>query len=154
QSQYCENGGAEHPIARYLANQYDHAYTEILDWYCEGRQFGEIMLALATSDEYDGATGDVLALRAEVRGWAQVWQLLNNSEKRGTPSDVDVPPSIPGSPQEPRSSPSPTITSEAGGSSTQPTPTLTTQPTPTPSSSPTPTTTSISRTPTPRPTLT
>jgi hypothetical protein len=70
-------GVEPHPRAAELAEDYGVAVEEIMTWFCEGGYgFGDILLALKTSQESDVPAGDLLARKTELGGWGEVWQEL------------------------------------------------------------------------------
>jgi hypothetical protein len=90
-----------HPVADSLATTYGISYTQVVSWFADGYGFGEIMHALKTSENItptqtfaDTSPTAILALRAELGGWGQVWQelgLIGNGrpEEAGSPDDSD-----------------------------------------------------------------
>ena len=76
---YCRTPDARHPALNGLADLYGEPYEELLSFFCDGRfGVGEIMLALQTAATLNNGmdAGDVLAMRAELGGWGQVWKSL------------------------------------------------------------------------------
>ena len=76
---YCTNPDARHPALNALAMGYGAEYGQLLNYFCIGHYgVGEIMLALQTAALVDNGmtAGDILALKAELGGWGQVWQEL------------------------------------------------------------------------------
>lgn len=76
---YCRTPEARHPALNALAFAYGAPYEELLGFFCEGRfGVGNIMLALQTAATLDNGTtaGDILAMKAELGGWGQVWRSL------------------------------------------------------------------------------
>jgi hypothetical protein len=66
-----------HPFGKRLASCYEEVEYETLQvWFCSGFGWGQIMLALKTSE----ITGDdfdaLLERRGEGEGWGQIWQDL------------------------------------------------------------------------------
>jgi hypothetical protein len=86
-----------HPVASSLATQYEISYTQVVSWFADGYGFGEIMHALKTSDSItDTSPSEILALRAELGGWGEVWQELGliaggRPEHAGPPDDGEMP---------------------------------------------------------------
>jgi hypothetical protein len=80
-----------HPVGKSLAESYDDvSYEDIMTWFCDGGYgFGEIMLALETSEETDMSPEELLALKTELGGWGLVWQELGLI---GPPTDTPVGP--------------------------------------------------------------
>jgi hypothetical protein len=70
-------GAEPQPAAQRLADQYGVGYDEVMGWFCEGHYgLGEIMLALQTAEKTGLDAGDLLAMKAALGGWGQVWQAL------------------------------------------------------------------------------
>ncbi|MEJ2758070.1 MAG: hypothetical protein P8046_06250 [Anaerolineales bacterium] len=78
-----------HPLATKIVERFAGATTEdqIMEWFCEGHSFGQIMLALMTQ-KFDGTDPeDLLQMRKGGKGWGIIWKekgLIGN-EKEGTP---------------------------------------------------------------------
>ena len=73
---YCV-GADPHPTASRLAEAYGATYEEIMGWFCyDGVGMGEIEHALQTSAAKGLSVDEVLALKAELGGWGEVWQEL------------------------------------------------------------------------------
>ncbi len=77
-----------HPRAALIARLFDASGDEVMEWYCSGHSFGEIMLALRTSARTDPlqSAADILAMRADGASWGQIWRdtgLLGSSEPKG-----------------------------------------------------------------------
>jgi hypothetical protein len=84
---YCEQSEEMHPFGERLASSYDGVVYETLQkWFCSGFGWGQIMLALETSE----ITGDdfeaLLKMRGDGEGWGQIWQDL---ELIGQPEDAE-----------------------------------------------------------------
>jgi RNase P/RNase MRP subunit p29 len=84
---YCEQSDERHPFGQRLASSYEGVVYETLQkWFCSGFGWGQIMLALKTSE----ITGDdfeaLLEMRGDGEGWGQIWQDL---ELIGQPEDAE-----------------------------------------------------------------
>jgi hypothetical protein len=103
---YTNTTTITHPVALSLASHYEISATQVVSWFADGYGFGEIMHALKTSETLSGThplsdttPSGLLALRAELGGWGQVWQafgLIGNGkpEHAGPPHksvDTDAP---------------------------------------------------------------
>jgi hypothetical protein len=76
-----------HPFGERLASSYEGVdYEDLQEWFCDGFGWGQIMLALETSE----VTGDdfdaLLERRGEGEGWGEIWQDL---ELIGQPEDAE-----------------------------------------------------------------
>ncbi len=87
-------GADPHPVAQALDELYENvSYEDIMGWFCDGNfGFGEIALALQTSEETGMLAGDILGMRSEVGGWGQVWRELdltrgNRPDHAGQPEE-------------------------------------------------------------------
>jgi hypothetical protein len=79
-----------HPRATELAEEYDVAAEQVMTWFCEGGYgFGDILLALKTSQETGVPAGDLLARKTELGGWGEVWQELGLIGKPAKDKDKD-----------------------------------------------------------------
>jgi|GEM_PF-2487492 len=74
-----------HPAGMKLSAQFNVEYEAVMTWFCQGYGFGEIMLALQTSQIYEELTPEeLLAMKTETGGWGKVWQelgLIGNGRK-------------------------------------------------------------------------
>jgi hypothetical protein len=85
---FCQNPDATHPVGEKLADTYDVDYATVMGWFCEGYGFGQIMLALETSQITGQSPDELLAARAGGAGWGQIWQeagLIGKPEDAGPP---------------------------------------------------------------------
>ncbi|HSM55831.1 MAG TPA: DUF5667 domain-containing protein [Candidatus Sulfomarinibacteraceae bacterium] len=69
--------GQRHPVAESISAQYERSYSDVMRWYCNGSSFGEIMVAMATSDERGIRPGRLLRLKRDMGSWTMVWQTLD-----------------------------------------------------------------------------
>jgi hypothetical protein len=65
-----------HPVAVRLAGRYGESPEQVIGWFCEGYDLGEIIYALSTGEEAGVDAGMVLARWTELGGWGLVWQEL------------------------------------------------------------------------------
>ncbi len=92
---YCV-GAAPHPTAQVLADQYGVSYGQIMEWFCGGSGFGEIMIALNLGTGADISPAEVLEMRKAQGGWGQIRQVLrrggdgeaNHTDDTGKPEDT------------------------------------------------------------------
>jgi hypothetical protein len=69
--------GRQHPVGSRIALGYGVEYDTVMDWFCNGHYgFGQIMLALQTSQFVNISPTDLLAMNSESGGWGLVWQEL------------------------------------------------------------------------------
>ncbi|GAB4467500.1 MAG: hypothetical protein Kow00124_00480 [Anaerolineae bacterium] len=76
---YCV-GAAPHPAAQALADQYGVGYDQIMEWFCSGSGFGEIVLALNLGAGTGIPPAEVLEMRETQGGWGQIKQVLRRGE--------------------------------------------------------------------------
>lgn len=92
-SYYCTQSEIPHPMGMRLADRYSIDYAVLQDWFCGGLGWGQIMLALQTSQATDDYTVDqLLAQRSEGKGWGQIWKelgLIGNSRSANSFNDAD-----------------------------------------------------------------
>lgn len=95
QNVYCSGRKDNaHPLATALAETYDLSESEVMNMFCNGFSFGEIMLALQTQQMNGTPAADSLAQRQNGQGWGQIWQeagLIGNAEQGTPPGQVDKP---------------------------------------------------------------
>lgn len=89
QNRFCGDAEVQHPLAAGLIETYGVTNDQLMAWFCEGHfGFGQIALALQTS-QLTGDTPDaLLSQRSEGRGWGQIWHdagIINRSEDAGPP---------------------------------------------------------------------
>jgi len=62
-----------HPIGQSIAETYDVSYQQVMDWFCRGFSFENILIALETSEAVDIPPGDLLEMLLE-KEWEDIWQ--------------------------------------------------------------------------------
>jgi len=62
-----------HPIGQGIAETYDVSYQQVMDWFCSGFSFENILIALETSEAVDIPPGDLLEMLLE-KEWEDIWQ--------------------------------------------------------------------------------
>jgi uncharacterized protein YdeI (BOF family) len=88
----------QHPVAVAIAETYGVSEEQVLAWFCEGGfGFGQIMLALQTSQASEGDPDELLARRSAGEGWGQIWismELIgqeSDAHPPGRPEDAGPP---------------------------------------------------------------
>lgn len=67
-------GEEPHPIAVNIAANYDADYAQIMDWYCAGSGFDDIILALETQSIMpEMLVEDMLQSIADGNTWDEIW---------------------------------------------------------------------------------
>jgi len=65
-----------HPVAENIAEKYEREYEQIIEWYCAGFAFEDILLALQTSKLAEVDPENLLA-RLNHQSWDQIWDDFN-----------------------------------------------------------------------------
>jgi hypothetical protein len=89
---YCTQAEDQHPFGARLAERYETDYETLQEWFCDGFGWGQIMLALQTSEITEGDPAALLEARRGGQGWGQIWQelkLVGRPEHAGPPNDED-----------------------------------------------------------------
>lgn len=67
-------GTEPHPIAVNIAANYDVDYAQVMDWYCNGSGFDDIILALETQSlTPDAVVEDLLQWISDGKTWDEIW---------------------------------------------------------------------------------
>lgn len=86
---FCTTPDIQHPMAAKLAETYKVDYDQVKKWFCEdGHGFGQIAMALQTSQLTGDSVEALLAQRAEGKGWGNIWRekgLLRSAKDGGPP---------------------------------------------------------------------
>jgi hypothetical protein len=64
-----------HPIGESITEKFDVPYEEVMDWFCKGETFEDILLALETQ-ELTGRTLEELFAMKHQKSWENVWKEL------------------------------------------------------------------------------
>ena len=89
----CPAALNQHPVGWRIANTYDLDYDEVMGWFCDGYGFGQIMLALQTSNITELPAEDLLQMKTEQGGWGRVWQglgLIGKAKEAEAPTEEPV----------------------------------------------------------------
>jgi hypothetical protein len=71
-------GTEPHPIGVNIAVNYDVDYAQVMDWYCAGSGFDDIILALETvSLDPDVQVDELLQSIDEGNSWDEIWETLD-----------------------------------------------------------------------------
>ena len=74
---YCDNAEKKHPVGESIARNYDVLYKDVIDIYCEGYTFDEILLALETESQTGMDKLDILQMRDDGLSWDEIWNNLD-----------------------------------------------------------------------------
>jgi hypothetical protein len=66
----------DHPIAKSIAETFEVPYQDVLNLYCDGYEFEEILLALETQAQSEMSAENILQMRDDGLSWDQIWQDL------------------------------------------------------------------------------
>jgi hypothetical protein len=86
---YCQNPDVQHPMGARLAERFGVDYATLLGWYCQGYGWGQIMLALKTSQVTGEDPLTLLQERNAGAGWGHMWHdrgLNGHSAHDGQPN--------------------------------------------------------------------
>ena len=100
---FCANSERTHPVGARLAARYDVTYEQVMEWFCEGMGFGQIMLALQTARLTDVEPATLLDRRSGGEGWGEIWQdagLIGRGRKLAGEEAEGGPPPWAGPPDE------------------------------------------------------
>jgi hypothetical protein len=83
------SGGVEcypdgiHPIGLSIAEQFEEitTYQEVMNWFCSGAEFEDILNALLTEELSDGDAESFLIMIAEGTTWDEIWLELGITEQ-------------------------------------------------------------------------
>jgi len=64
-----------HPIGKSIAEKFNTTYEKVINWYCDGYIFEDILLALETSKMTDVEPEGLLE-KLETKNWDKIWQDL------------------------------------------------------------------------------
>jgi hypothetical protein len=87
---FCTQSEDPHPFGDRLAERYGMDYETLQAWFCDGFGWGQIMLALQTSQITGGDPAALLEARRGGEGWGEIWQelkLIGRPEDAGPPND-------------------------------------------------------------------
>jgi hypothetical protein len=90
---FCAGGGQTfpHPVATKISAQYGVSVEWVMQYFCGGYGMGQIMLALKTGPAAGLEPEAMLAMRAEGKGWGEIWQeaKLIGPDKDKTPPGLN-----------------------------------------------------------------
>ena len=72
-----------HPIGLSIAEQFEEitTYQEVMNWFCSGAEFEDILNALLTEELSDGDAESFLIMIAEGTTWDEIWLELGITEE-------------------------------------------------------------------------
>jgi hypothetical protein len=69
------------PIAQSIADAYETPYSDVMDWFCAGYSFENIMIALETSEAVDMPAQTLLEMLLE-KDWEEIWLEVGLSNQK------------------------------------------------------------------------
>jgi hypothetical protein len=74
-------GGEVSPIAVSIAEDYEFTdYAEVINWFCNGAEFEDILVALETESQTGTPAEEMLQMLADGFTWDEIWQLIGLTE--------------------------------------------------------------------------
>jgi hypothetical protein len=68
-------GGVINPIGESIAEDFETVdYLQVIDWFCSGAEFEDILVALETEALTDTSASDMLQMLADGLTWDEIWQ--------------------------------------------------------------------------------
>lgn len=68
-------GSEIHPIGQEIASQYEEVtYEQVMDWFCNGANFEDILVALQTAKQTGEPAQSLLEMLAAGQTWDEIWQ--------------------------------------------------------------------------------
>lgn len=64
-----------HPIGESISAKFEVSYEEVMDWFCGGETFEDILLALETQALSGHPVEELFAMKAQM-GWEDIWKEL------------------------------------------------------------------------------
>lgn len=65
---------SDHEVGHSIAETFNITYEQVMEWFCYGIPFDDILLALQTSEEVDIPIEDLFDMRDEGKSWDTIWQ--------------------------------------------------------------------------------
>jgi hypothetical protein len=65
-----------HPIGESISEKFEVPYEDVMDWFCGGETFEDILLALETQD-LSGRSVEELFVMKEQMSWEDIWKELS-----------------------------------------------------------------------------
>jgi len=70
-------GDEINPIGQSIADDYEaSSYEQVMTWFCDGAEFEDILVALATEAQTDTSPGEMLQMLADGFTWEEIWTLV------------------------------------------------------------------------------
>jgi hypothetical protein len=65
------------PVGQAIADDYEFTdYEQVMDWFCNGAEFEDILVALETEAQTGTPTDEMLQMLADDFTWEEIWQLI------------------------------------------------------------------------------
>lgn len=65
-----------HPLGSSIAEKFSVSYDKVMNWYCDGYLFEDILLTLQTSQLSD-TTPEEIFTQLETNNWEEIWAALD-----------------------------------------------------------------------------
>jgi hypothetical protein len=66
---------APHPIGLSISETFEASYAQVIEWYCAGQSFEDILLALQTEELTGHPVAEIFALKEQMT-WDEIWTEL------------------------------------------------------------------------------
>jgi hypothetical protein len=71
----------DNPVARGITAEYDFTtYQQVMEWFCSGAEFEDIMTALETESQSGTPAQEMLVMLADGFSWEEIWQVVGLTE--------------------------------------------------------------------------
>jgi hypothetical protein len=68
----CANSDSQHTVGTSIAETYEVSYEQVMEWFCDGYSFDNILIALETSEAVNVPADTLLEMLLE-KEWEQIW---------------------------------------------------------------------------------
>lgn len=68
-------GPQRHDFAYSISETFEVSYDQVMDWFCDGYEFPDILLALQSSKNTDYSTEQLLEMTNSMT-WEQIWEQI------------------------------------------------------------------------------
>ena len=70
-------GEQQNLIGQGIAGEYEFtSYAEVMNWFCDGAEFEDILVALQTEDQTEFPAEEMLILLSEGFNWEDIWLVI------------------------------------------------------------------------------
>lgn len=68
----CADNNGQHPVGQSIADTYKVPYEKVMNWFCDGYSFDNILIALETSEAVNVPADTLLEMLLQ-KEWEQIW---------------------------------------------------------------------------------